>query len=131
MGDALRAVECVTAFVEDLAATKGFYAKVFGRKLVYEDAVSAVFAFDGLLINLLQIEEAPKLIEPVKVAGPSAGQRVMFTVRVPDVDESCKELAALGVALLNGPIDRPWGRRTAAFADPAGLVWELAQEIEK
>jgi uncharacterized glyoxalase superfamily protein PhnB len=31
------------------------------------------------------------------------------------------------VALLNGPIDRPWGRRTAAFADPAGNVWEIAQ----
>ncbi len=31
--------------------------------------------------------------------------------------------------LLNGPQDRPWGRRTAAFADPAGHVWELAHEI--
>ena len=131
MGGALKAVECVTVFAEDLAATRSFYAKVFGRKVVYEDAVSAVFAFDGLMINLLQIAEAPKLIEPVKVAERSAGQRLMFTVRVPDVDESCKELAALGVPLLNGPVDRPWGRRTAAFADPAGLVWELAQEIEK
>jgi uncharacterized glyoxalase superfamily protein PhnB len=31
--------------------------------------------------------------------------------------------------LLNGPIDRPWGRRTAAFADPAGHLWEVAQEL--
>ena len=31
-----------------------------------------------------------------------------------------------GATLLNGPIDRPWGIRTAAFRDPAGHVWELA-----
>jgi catechol 2,3-dioxygenase-like lactoylglutathione lyase family enzyme len=32
------------------------------------------------------------------------------------------------VELLNGPIDREWGVRTAAFADPDGHVWEVAQE---
>ena len=36
-------------------------------------------------------------------------------------------LVAHGVTLLNGPVDRPWGRRTAAFADPSGNVWEVAQ----
>ena len=129
MSEALKKVECITAFVEDLAATKSFYGKIFGRKTVYEDAVSAVFAFDGLMINLLQISEAPQLIQPVKVADRSAGQRLMLTILVPNVDEACKELAASGVSLLNGPQDRPWGRRTAAFADPAGLVWELAHEL--
>ncbi|MET0609013.1 MAG: VOC family protein, partial [Gaiellaceae bacterium] len=28
-----------------------------------------------------------------------------------------------------GPIDRPWGLRTAAFADPDGHVWEVAAKI--
>ena len=36
------------------------------------------------------------------------------------------EFASRGVELLNGPVDRPWGVRTAAFADPAGHIWELA-----
>ena len=31
-----------------------------------------------------------------------------------------------GVELLNGPMDRPWGLRTANFRDPAGYIWELA-----
>ena len=35
---------------------------------------------------------------------------------------------ARGVELLNGPLDREWGVRTAAFADPDGHVWEVAQE---
>ena len=44
-------------------------------------------------------------------------------------DADSAELQAHGIALLNGPIDRPWGRRTAAFADPAGNIWEIAQLI--
>jgi catechol 2,3-dioxygenase-like lactoylglutathione lyase family enzyme len=48
---------------------------------------------------------------------------------VEDVDGACTELAARGVRLLNGPIDRPWGVRTAAFADPDDHVWELAQQL--
>ena len=32
----------------------------------------------------------------------------------------------LGVELLNGPMDRPWGIRTASFKDPAGHIWEIA-----
>lgn len=33
---------------------------------------------------------------------------------------------ALGIDLVNGPIDRPWGIRTALFADPDGHLWEFA-----
>jgi len=39
----------------------------------------------------------------------------------------CAELAARGVTLLNGPIDRPWGVRTASFQDPGGHIWEIAK----
>jgi uncharacterized glyoxalase superfamily protein PhnB len=53
----------------------------------------------------------------------------MFTVKVEDCNKAHAELVAKGIAFLNGPIDRPWGRRTAAFADPSGHVWEIAQEI--
>jgi catechol 2,3-dioxygenase-like lactoylglutathione lyase family enzyme len=36
-------------------------------------------------------------------------------------------LPARGVELLNGPIDRLWGIRTASFHDPAGHLWEIAK----
>jgi uncharacterized glyoxalase superfamily protein PhnB len=49
---------------------------------------------------------------------------------VDDADEVCARLRQLGVSLLNGPTDRPWGRRTAAFADPSGHVWEVAQVLK-
>jgi len=49
------------------------------------------------------------------------------TIGVDDVDAMCAELAARGVTLLNGPMDRPWGIRTASFRDPAGHIWEIAR----
>ena len=125
----LHAVEVIAIFAEDLPATKAFYSDVFGLPLVFEDAVSAVFKFDNLLLNVLRGSEATKLIEPAPVGATGAGARYMPTIRVPDAGETCAELARHGVALLNGPINRPWGRRTAAFRDPAGNVWEIAQVL--
>jgi len=52
---------------------------------------------------------------------------VQFTISVDDVDATCAELVSRGVELLNGPIDRPWGIRTASFLDPNGYIWEIAK----
>ena len=52
---------------------------------------------------------------------------MVFTLQVDAVDAKCAELTARGVTLLNGPMDRPWGIRTASFADPAGHIWEIAK----
>ncbi len=124
---ALANFEVVTLFVPDIGVTRAFYEKVFGVEVVYGDAVSAVFGFMGSMVNLLAETEAPSLVAPLRVGGD--GVRAMLTIKVDDVDAECERLVGLGVSMLNGPIDRPWGRRTAAFADPAGHVWELAQDI--
>lgn len=126
---ALNELEVVTLFAEDLASTKAFYADVFGLEIVYQDDVSAVFKLQGLLVNVLQAAQAPTLVEPSPVAGPELGSRLLLTIKVADADAVAAELEQHGVKILNGPVDRPWGRRTAAFADPAGNVWEIAQEI--
>jgi catechol 2,3-dioxygenase-like lactoylglutathione lyase family enzyme len=119
-------ISAITLFAEDVAATKQFYQDVFGLPIHYEDDVSAVFKFENTLINLLQVSEAPALIEPAAVASPDAGSRMQFTISVDDVDATCADLKARGVELLNGPMDRPWGIRTATFRDPAGHIWEIA-----
>lgn len=129
MSDSLKRLGVITLFVEDLERSRSFYRDVFGLKLVFEDENSAVFDFDTTLINLLRISEAPTLIEPRAVAGPEAGSRLLLTIWVADADATCAELDAHGVALLNGPLDREWGVRTASFADPAGNVWEIAQQL--
>jgi catechol 2,3-dioxygenase-like lactoylglutathione lyase family enzyme len=117
----------LTVFAEDLPATKAFYQNVFGLPIHYEDDVSCVFMFGQTMINLLQISEAPDLISPVPVADQAAGARSQLTLMVEDVDGKVAELVALGVKILNGPMDRPWGIRTAMFRDPAGTLWEIAK----
>jgi catechol 2,3-dioxygenase-like lactoylglutathione lyase family enzyme len=126
---ALNTIEVVTLFVDDLEATKSFYLRVFAARVVFEDSESAVFKFQNLMINLLKVSSAHGLVEPLGPGGRESGPRFMPTFLVSNVDAVCEELAQHGVGLLNGPIDRPWGRRTAAFADPAGNVWEIAQEL--
>jgi catechol 2,3-dioxygenase-like lactoylglutathione lyase family enzyme len=69
------------------------------------------------------------LIERLRPSRLVRGRRLRFTISVDDADAACAELTARGVTLLNGPVDRPWGQRTAAFADPAGHVREIAQAI--
>lgn len=125
----LDAIEVVTLFVDRIEETKAFYRKVFSAEILYEDAVSAVLKFSGALINLLQASEAPPLVAPLPVGAAGTGARMLLTIKVEDTDAVCAELERLGVTLLNGPINRPWGRRTAAFADPSGHVWEIAQDL--
>ena len=121
-----KGIAAVTLFVEDLAAARQFYADTFGLPVVFEDPQSTVFQFGGTLVNLLDSSAAVELVAPAPVGDPQAGPRMVFTIDVDDVDAMCEQLTGLGVRLLNGPMDRPWGIRTASFSDPAGHIWEIA-----
>lgn len=122
-------VGAITLFVEDPARSRSFYERAFEHDAVYEDESSAVFELGDTLLNLLAASAAGELIEPAAVAAPDVGARFMLTIWVDDADAACARLEANGVRVLNGPVDRPWGKRTAAFTDPDGNVWELAQDI--
>jgi catechol 2,3-dioxygenase-like lactoylglutathione lyase family enzyme len=122
-----KGIGAITLFVEDMEAAKQFYREVFGLPVTFEEDNSAVFDFGNTIINLLDVSEAPGLIEPAVVARHEAGSRVQFTIQVDDVDAMCAELATRGAELLNGPMDRPWGIRTASFRDPGGHIWEIAR----
>jgi catechol 2,3-dioxygenase-like lactoylglutathione lyase family enzyme len=119
-------IAAITLFVEDLAAAKRFYSDVFQLPVFFEDDNSTVFKFGDTLVNLLTASEAPALVAPATVATPDAGVRFQFTLGVDDVDAMVDELKSRGVELLNGPMDRPWGIRTASFRDPGGHIWEVA-----
>ena len=120
-------ISAITLFVDDLAEARRFYQEVFGLPIAFEDDDSAVFNFGNTIINLLKITAAPGLIGPATVAHRDSGSRFQFTLEVDDVDAMCAELTSRGVELLNGPIDRPWGIRTASFRDPGGHIWEIAR----
>jgi lactoylglutathione lyase len=122
----LKKVDVITLFVDELDRAKAFYQDVFGLPVAFQDADSVVFKFENMSINLLKTAAAPELIEPAAVAGPEAGSRFQFTIAVDNVDAACTELAQHGVELLNGPVNRRWGIRTASFTDPGGHIWEIA-----
>lgn len=126
-----RGVGAITLFVEDVPEAKAFYQRVFDVPIVFEDESSAAFKFDNMIVNLLSAAVAPGLIDPAPVAGVDAGSRFQLTIWVDDADAVCADLAERGVTLLNGPMDREWGVRTATFSDPAGHVWEIAQGLPK
>jgi catechol 2,3-dioxygenase-like lactoylglutathione lyase family enzyme len=131
VSESLKSVGAITLFVEDPQRSKAFYEKVFEVPMIFEDENSAVLQFENTIINLLATPAAHELIAPGAVGGPNAGARVQFTIWVEDANAVIAELSNRGVELLNGPLDREWGMRTAAFTDPDGHVWEVAQNLSE
>ena len=129
MSASLKSVGAITLFVEDPRRSQSFYEEVFDLSAIYEDEDSAGFKFDNTIINLLRIPAARELIDPGAVASREAGSRFQLTIWVDDADAVCAELATRGVELLNGPMNREWGMRTASFTDPDGHIWEIAQRL--
>jgi catechol 2,3-dioxygenase-like lactoylglutathione lyase family enzyme len=125
----LKSVGAVTLFVENPRRSQSFYEEVFELSAIYEDEDSAGFKFDNTIINLLGMPAARELIDPEAVASREAGSRFQLTIWVDDTDAVCAELASRGVELLNGPMNREWGMRTASFTDPDGHIWEIAQKL--
>jgi catechol 2,3-dioxygenase-like lactoylglutathione lyase family enzyme len=122
-------VGAISLFVQDEQRARAFYQEAFDLAPIFEDENSVVFKLDNTILNLLVDREAHELIAPAVVGGADAGSRFQLTIWVDDADAACVALAERGVKLLNGPMDRAWGMRTAAFADPDGHVWEIAQDL--
>ena len=119
----------LTMFVEDVQHVRAFYRDVLGLRAVFEDDVSIVFDLGGTMLNVLAVTAAADVVAPARPAAVGDMPRMLLSLWVEDVDAVCRDVQERGVVLLNGPVDRSWGKRTAAFADPAGAVWEIAQDI--
>jgi catechol 2,3-dioxygenase-like lactoylglutathione lyase family enzyme len=124
-------IERITLFVAHLDRARSFYQEVFGLPAETADLNSASFRVQNMSVTLVDIVDARDLIEPLPVADGEAGSRFHLTNFMDpdlcDVDTAAAELAGHGVPLLSGPADRPWGKRTALFADAGGCIWELVQ----
>ena len=125
----LKGINFITLFTEDLQMSKNFYERVFGLTLTWGNEDSAVYKLGDIFLNILAISQADELVTPATVAPKKAGTRLVFTITVDNVDNMCQELSDLGITLVNGPMDRPWGIRTALITDPSGHLWELAHSL--
>ena len=129
MSSALKNVGAITLFVEDPQLSKSFYEDVFDASVIYEDEDAVALNFENTIVNLLALPAARELIDPGDVASRESGSRFQLTIWVDDADAVCEELARRGVELLNGPMNREWGMRTASFTDPDGHIWEIAEKL--
>lgn len=127
MGDWEKSIGAMTLFVPDVAEARKFYESAFDVE-AHEFDDGAVMLRGTEPILFLHKTEAPaeRVPEVLEEARKGAGQ---FAIIVADVDDVCAGITGRGIELISGPADRPWGMRTITFADPAGHVWEIAQEI--
>jgi lactoylglutathione lyase len=114
-------------YVSDLPASVAFYRDVVGLQHKFTDAGYAEFATGETRFALYERRRAAWLTGADPVPGP-AGE-VVFVVD--DVDSQAMRLTCLGIDVLSGPADRPWGHRTAHITDPDGFVVEFAQPIPR
>jgi catechol 2,3-dioxygenase-like lactoylglutathione lyase family enzyme len=130
MAQSLKTVSAITLFVDDLQRSKEFYERVFGVTAADEDEGTLIFRFDNYFLRLLTRSEAEKeMLGRVPVADSSSGASFQLGSFVDDADALAAALAERGVAIIYGPVDRPWGVRTAAFRDPDGHLWSFSADI--
>jgi catechol 2,3-dioxygenase-like lactoylglutathione lyase family enzyme len=122
-------LSAVTLLIQDIERSRTFYSDGFGWDVIWQDDVSIGFNTGNCIINLLLESQGTDLIAPAAVGTAQDGQRVMFSIFVENTVAELERLASRGIQPINGPIDRPWGMRTACVVDPDGYVWELAQNI--
>jgi catechol 2,3-dioxygenase-like lactoylglutathione lyase family enzyme len=106
MSESLKSVGAITMFIDDTQRSKAFYEQVFGAKIVHEDENAVAFEFENMVVNMLRVPAAHELIAPAPVGDADAPRRFQLTVWVQDTDAVCEQLAARGVELLNGPMNR-------------------------
>jgi len=118
-------------FVDDLARATAFYVETLGLSLGFEDDTSAGLFLGEEFFIIVTVPSANDML-PGQELGSPVGQRSvgLFNIFVENVDDTYETLKSKGVEFVVDPMDREWGRRTAHFKDPEGVIWEISQSIE-
>jgi catechol 2,3-dioxygenase-like lactoylglutathione lyase family enzyme len=96
--------------VADLQRAHWFWTEAIGLELLEDRGpYIRVGGGGGFAIGIEQA--APGAVSP---SGPE------ITVRVDDVDATAARLRELGIDIIEGPADQPWGARHAWLRDPDG-----------
>jgi lactoylglutathione lyase len=131
MGTAIGELGPPVLFIEDLARSKAFYVDILGFTLGFEDSTSAGLFVGDDMFMLVTVPSAEVMLTGETLSTPKDQRATgLFNIFVENVDEAFNQLKGKGVAFIVEPVDQYWGRRTAHFKDPDGVVWEISQSIE-
>lgn len=124
---AIRAVDYTVILTRDWQAMRGFYEEVLGFRLLRE--LSQGWVEYQIGPNTLVLAQPQRLASDQKTPPGSASLQLAFRVSRDDVDRCATELAEKGIALMEPPLDQPFGHRTLFFRDPDGNLLEVYAEI--
>lgn len=117
-------IDYVIHYVEPLEQSVRFYRDVIGLAVRTHGDGYVEFEMDNTKFSLFERSRLPGLIG--RDGGRPPCSEIGFIVD--DVDAEARRLTRLGVEVLSGPVDRPWGERTLHVADPDGNIVEYAQK---
>lgn len=112
-------------YVEDLAASLGFYTELLGYGETYRFPAEGAPAFvalalpDGSRLALAASADG-EVGAHGQVIHPRTGRQFELCLYTDDVDRAIATLRERGATVLVEPIDQPWGERMAYVADPDG-----------
>jgi lactoylglutathione lyase len=118
-------VDYVIHYVESLNRSVAFYRDAIGLRVRIEGDGYVEFEMENTKFSLFERSKLPDLIGR-EGGSPPCGE-IGFLIE--DVDAEAERLRGLGVEILSGPVDRPWGERTLHIADPDGNIIEFAQKL--
>jgi len=109
----------------DLEASIRFYVETLGFTLAFrwEDFYAGICAGDAEF-HLKRVDRPDPSIAYV-----SAGDHLHLYLHVDDVDALHDDLRARGVAVLAGPVDRPWNTREIVLRDDQGHTLYFSQAL--
>lgn len=123
----LNAIHHVAIIASDYEKAKDFYVNKLGLPLVREvyrkerrDYILTLGLEGGVEVELFVMESPPQ-----RVTNPEARGLRHLAFRVADVEETAKELNAMGIATEPVRTDPYTGGRMTFFRDPDGLPLEL------
>jgi catechol 2,3-dioxygenase-like lactoylglutathione lyase family enzyme len=115
--------------VQDISVSCEFYSRVLGMEIVTFGGDRKALAFGAQKINL---HEAGKEFEP-KAARPTPGSADLCFITTTPLREVLRDLQALGVDVLEGPVQRTGAlgpMRSIYFRDPDSNLIEIASYAE-
>ena len=120
-------IHLVTLGVNDLQASKQFYAETLGWKPSSPQEGVVFFQAGGVVLSLFPREELAKDAQISSEGSGFAGFSLAYNARSEaEVDEIIADLKAKGVEILKEPQKVFWGGYSSYFADPDGYCWEVA-----
>lgn len=110
-----------------LAECRRFWVEQLGFEVVFEASWILLVGSGGSRRLVAFMAPDHPSTPPGRERFGEAG--LLLTLETEDVDAEHTRLAGLGIEILHGPVDEPWGQRRFLIRDPAGVWVDVVRQI--